>query len=122
MALKTKTHFSCQTCGYQAAKWMGRCPDCGEWNSFIEERAVSTAPLKVKGGSMSGMVIPQPIGSIEGDEQPRIMTGLEEFDRVLGGGVVLGSVVLIGGDPGIGKSTLLLQVSQKISEQYGSVL
>jgi len=110
MAKKSaKTLFSCQTCGYQSPKWLGRCPECGHWDSFAEE-VVSTAGSS---GPMRGInqpgAVPVPIDSVDLVDQPRLSTRIDELDRVLGGGLVAGSLVLIGGDPGIGKSTLMLQ-------------
>ena len=107
---KLKTAFVCQQCGATASKWLGRCPDCDAWNSFIEEKA----PAATAGGAPSTLATasrPRPYKDIETDDSVRIPSGLEEFDRVLGGGIVSGSLVLLGGDPGIGKSTLLLQVA-----------
>jgi len=104
-----KTIFVCQSCGYQAPKWMGKCPDCGNWDAFAEERQQSLSPL---GRSLSPSLAnsdPVPIDAIELESESRWLTGIDEFDRVLGGGVVPGTLVLIGGDPGIGKSTLMLQ-------------
>lgn len=112
---KERTIFVCQSCGYEAPKWLGRCPDCNEWSSLVEES-------RGKGGRspLSGkreLTAPLPITQIAGGEEGRISTNIAEFDRVLGGGIVPGSVVLIGGDPGIGKSTLLIQASAAISGQ-----
>ncbi|MFH0727016.1 MAG: DNA repair protein RadA [Pseudomonadota bacterium] len=98
-----KTVFSCQSCGYQAPKWLGKCPDCGQWESFIEEVQRSA------GDTRRGPNIPVSIDSATPAYEERITTGIAEFDRVMGGGLVPGSLVLIGGDPGIGKSTLMLQ-------------
>ncbi len=103
-----KTVFSCQACGHQAPRWMGRCPECGQWNSFKEERLAST-PAGRRSAPVGSAAPPTPIHDIEVIGESRTPTGIEEFDRVLGGGVIPGSVVLIGGDPGIGKSTLLLK-------------
>ncbi len=112
---KTKTRFVCQSCGYQAPKWLGRCPGCQEWNTFVEERVIEEkAPERDLLGFESG-AIPTPITEIIGEEKGRLQIGIEEFDRVLGGGIVFGSVVLVGGDPGIGKSTLLLQVMNRLA-------
>jgi DNA repair protein RadA/Sms len=113
---KPKKFYQCQACGYTTAKWMGRCSDCGEWNTLVEE--VKTA-AKGRGLVSGGRAEPVPLNEIEGDTSIRVMTGIGEFDRVLGGGLVPGSVVLIGGDPGIGKSTLVLQV---VSMLKGGVL
>ena len=115
MKKKVKTTFCCQECGYFAPKWLGRCPECGGWDCFVEER---TAPAAGP-GALSGKGLfnaqPVPIDSVVLDEDNRTSTGIHEFDRVLGGGVIQGSLVLIGGDPGIGKSTLLLQVIHGLS-------
>ena len=111
MAKKSaKTIFSCQKCGYQAPKWMGRCPDCGGWDTFAEE-VMAEAPVPGSGRRTrsSGRSVPVPIDSVAVDDEKRLETGIGEFDRVLGGGLVQGTLVLIGGDPGIGKSTLMLQ-------------
>ncbi len=105
---KIKTVFQCQACGYASPKWLGKCPDCSAWNSFSEEKQ-SPKPLKSFGASE-----PQPLSKIVGGKEKRVPIGINEFDRVLGGGLVKGSVILIGGDPGIGKSTLLLQAVAKI--------
>lgn len=104
--------FVCQSCGHQTPKWLGRCPECGQWNSFVEE----VTQKGTKGLPSFVMRQPQPIDSISLDPELRLKTGLPEFDRTLGGGVVPGSMVLIGGDPGIGKSTLLLQVVARLSK------
>ena len=108
---KTKTVFYCQNCGYEASKWMGKCPSCGEWNTFVEE--VVTKHDDRKRGIKSGDNIPHAVLLSEASAQSeeRLNTGSVEFNRVLGGGLVKGSVVLIGGEPGIGKSTLLLQIA-----------
>ena len=111
MAPRKKTAFICQSCGYQAPKWLGKCPGCGEWNSMAEE--VTEPPENGKRGAV--MDGPKGIGEIPMDAEMRWKTGLSEFDRVLGGGVVPGSAVLIGGDPGIGKSTLMLQVLDRLA-------
>jgi DNA repair protein RadA/Sms len=103
--------YVCQSCGYQTAKWLGRCSDCGQWNSLVEERSESTNPHGLFAPAAGA---PQTIAAISLDPQPRIKTGIAEFDRILGGGLVPGSLVLIGGDPGIGKSTLVLQVAERL--------
>jgi len=110
---KIKTTFFCQNCGHQSAKWLGRCPSCGEWNLFVEEEERHAPPA----GSLEAWFNEEPlsIDIIEADEKDRLRTGIAEIDRVLGGGIVGGSAVLIGGDPGIGKSTLLLQVMQNLA-------
>ncbi|HKJ98335.1 MAG TPA: DNA repair protein RadA [Desulfotignum sp.] len=107
MKNKDKSIFRCKTCGGQTFKWMGRCPDCGDWDSLVQEKQAA------KGSGKSHPLFaakPVPMDSVDGGESLRICTGMSEFDRVLGGGIVDGSLVLIGGDPGIGKSTLMLQV------------
>jgi DNA repair protein RadA/Sms len=118
------TIHACQNCGYQSRKWLGKCPDCSAWNSFVEERA--RASNKEKETSRSGFRLRQvqPIAytDIESQDESRVSSGITEFDRVLGGGIVPGSLSLIGGDPGIGKSTLLIQVADKLSQKVSSVL
>ncbi|PAD03466.1 DNA repair protein RadA [Bacillus velezensis] len=121
---KSKTKFICHSCGYESAKWMGKCPGCGAWNTMVEE-TIKKAPANRRAAfshSVQTVQKPSPITSIETSEEPRVQTKLEEFNRVLGSGVVKGSLVLIGGDPGIGKSTLLLQVSAQLADTAGSVL
>ncbi|RXH53104.1 DNA repair protein RadA [Kurthia gibsonii] len=121
---KKKTKFMCTGCGYEAPKWMGRCPGCGEWNTMIEDvEIVQKGPRGAFQHTVSkSQQKAMPIISVETQEEPRIQTELHELNRVLGGGVVPGSLVLIGGDPGIGKSTLLLQVSALLSNQGHRVL
>lgn len=118
MAKKPAAVFSCTACGSQANKWLGRCPDCNAWNSFVEEEhpAVTTVTTGLRSSGK-----PTPIDQIGADETPRVASGLPQFDRVLGGGVVPGSLILIGGEPGIGKSTLLLQVAKNLAT-LGNVL
>jgi len=113
MTKQKKPIYVCQSCGYQALKWLGRCPDCGEWNSMVEEPVKSER----KGKTSYAMSQPQTIDAISLAPEMRLKTGMVEFDRTLGGGVVPGSLVLIGGDPGIGKSTLILQVLDRLSHQ-----
>lgn len=112
---KQKMIFVCQNCGYKAPKWLGKCPDCGMWNSFAEELIEISHQDRVR--EKHPLDKPQRIDSVTLDKQARYTTGLSEFDRTLGGGVVPGSLVLIGGDPGIGKSTLVLQAAQKLAQQ-----
>jgi DNA repair protein RadA/Sms len=118
---KTETIFVCQNCGHQSRKWLGKCPECGEWNSLVEERAPER-----KAASRSGFKLRDvkavAYTEIESQDEVRISSGVTEFDRVLGGGIVPGTLVLIGGDPGIGKSTLLLQVADRLSAKDGAVL
>ncbi|MFS0675077.1 DNA repair protein RadA [Ornithinibacillus sp. 179-J 7C1 HS] len=120
---KRKTKFVCQECGYESAKWMGKCPGCNNWNSFVEETEITGKQSRhTFSGISSAGSKPEKITSIESRDEPRITTNLNELNRVLGGGVVPGSLVLIGGDPGIGKSTLLLQVSSQLAEKQLPVL
>lgn len=109
---KIKSIYVCSECGYESPKWLGRCPGCGEWNTMNEELPQQTANKNI----ISNAAQVLPINEITGDEEERIPTGIGEFDRVLGGGIVLGSLVLISGDPGIGKSTILLQICKNICE------
>jgi len=118
---KIKTFYQCQACGYASPKWLGKCPDCNAWNSFVEEQSVAQS----RGASSRHMIEktePMLLGSVEGTSESRTSTGIKEFDRVLGGGVVAGSVILVGGDPGIGKSTLLLQAFAGLSGRTGKLL
>jgi DNA repair protein RadA/Sms len=120
---KVRTVFACQACGFESSKWLGRCPDCGEWNSFVEERpAAVPAPGKGRPGLPEMGSRPKPYDVVDGAEESRLPSGIGEFDRVLGGGIVPGSMVLIGGEPGIGKSTLLLQVAHLMARHGGPVL
>lgn len=112
---KIKTIFFCQNCGHQSPKWLGRCPSCGEWNQFIEEEIRKIDPEDPFQTGFDGL--PLPIDAIELDDKERIEIGIAEMDRVLGGGIVKGSSVLVGGDPGIGKSTLLLQILQNLAQK-----
>ena len=104
---KAKTVYACTECGGTSPKWQGQCPHCGAWNTLVES-IPATAPTRFTSVA-GGRSAVQPLASIVTRERPRVATGLEEFDRVLGGGLVPGGVILLGGDPGIGKSTLLLQ-------------
>ena len=117
---KIKTFFQCQACGYTSPKWLGKCPDCSAWNSFAEEKKESARHASI--ATHFEKSEPQPLSSVTGGTGQRTSTGIGELDRVLGGGVVPGSVVLVGGDPGIGKSTLLLQAVSGISGRQGKVL
>ena len=116
---RVKSVYSCQSCGYQTPKWLGRCPDCAAWNTLLEERLFSDRKRPSIAGESSP---PQPLSSLRAREEDRYTTGIGELDRVLGGGIVAGSAVLIGGDPGIGKSTLLLQAMGKLAEKDRQVL
>jgi len=121
--LKLRTVFVCQACGFESSKWLGRCPDCGEWNSFQEERQEPAASKGRQGApGLETLSKPKPYDAVDGAEADRIPSGIGEFDRVLGGGIVPGSMVLIGGEPGIGKSTLLLQVAHLLGRTGGAVL
>lgn len=113
MAKGKKTVFYCQNCGHEEKKWLGQCPACKEWNTFVEELQVQVKDTPV--GGNKGNVSAVKLKEVSASGEERIHTGIHELDRVLGGGIVKGSLVLVGGDPGIGKSTLLLQVCQKLS-------
>ncbi len=108
---KTKTSFFCQNCGNQSSKWLGKCPACGEWNTYVEEIISKTPAGKEKYGFESGDNTPRPVQEITAEKEDRLDTRSAELNRVLGGGLVRGSISLIGGEPGIGKSTLLLQMA-----------
>lgn len=120
--VKEKVKFICQDCGYESPKWMGKCPGCENWNTLIEEMVPKVFSSPNFSTSFINGGLPQSIINIETLEETRSLTSIQEVDRVLGGGIVAGSLVLIGGDPGIGKSTLLLQVSNLYSQRYGKVL
>ena len=117
---KTSTVYFCQSCGYESPKWMGQCPGCREWNTFVEETVEKKSTAKVHERRAAGG--PVCLSSIETKDEERVTTRMQELDRVLGGGIVPGSLVLVGGDPGIGKSTLLLQVCQKLADDGHEVL
>lgn len=121
---KAKTGFFCQSCGYESAKWMGQCPACREWNTFVEEPVIKSASGSSKAAAGSGRGAAQPVSlsQVKADDEERRTSGIKELDRVLGGGIVQGSLVLVGGDPGIGKSTLLLQMCRHLSEDGVNVL
>lgn len=118
---KAKTIFFCQNCGFESSKWMGQCPACKEWNSFAEEPQASTKKTAA-GNVRKDTPQPKTLSEIEMNQAARMSTGMGELDRVLGGGIVQGSLVLVGGDPGIGKSTLLLQVCRNLSDAGKKVL
>jgi len=128
MAKAGKTSFFCSECGYESAKWMGQCPACRAWNTMVEEPSAPKTPVRTAAGkSLSGakgalQAKPVTLSEILLDEEDRTATGFEELDRVLGSGIVKGSLVLVGGDPGIGKSTLLLQVCRNLAGQEKRVL
>ena len=117
MAAKAKTTYVCTSCGFESVKWYGKCPGCGEWNT-MEEQLREATPTKSKGSfSASHVSHPIPITGLDETEEHRYHTGMSELDRVLGGGIVKGSLVLISGDPGIGKSTILLQICQYLGRE-----
>lgn len=120
MAKAKKTIFFCQNCGHEESKWLGQCPACREWNTFVEEKITPVKGAAAGKSVREGEVVT--LSSVRTDGEERIKTDIQELDRVLGGGIVPGSLVLVGGDPGIGKSTLLLQVCQKLSGKKESVL
>lgn len=117
---KAKSKFVCQKCGYETVKWLGKCPDCGSFNTFAEEAVVT--PVKVRGVGIQSSSKPQLLKEIKHINEDRATTGMSELDRVLGGGLVEGSLTLIGGDPGIGKSTLLLQICSELGRQGKKIL
>lgn len=120
MAKAKKSIFFCQNCGHEESKWLGQCPMCKEWNTFVEEKM--TMSKTVEAAKSRGELEVVTLSSVSTTEDERIKTGIGELDRVLGGGIVPGSLVLVGGDPGIGKSTLLLQVCQRLAENKKKVL
>ena len=122
MAKKRSTVFMCQECGYESAKYLGKCPSCGKWNTFVEEKIAQETDTRSRVSLSRQVSKAQTIKDVKIEQTGRVQTELSEFNRVLGGGVVPGSLVLIGGDPGIGKSTLLLQVSAELNQIGGVVL
>lgn len=120
--VKVKTKFFCSDCGYESPKWYGKCPGCGAWNSMVEEVEKTVKTQGMSSGLFHAKEKPLSIINIESGKEPRIQTGIGELNRVLGGGVVPGSLVLVGGDPGIGKSTLLLQTSHEMARAGLKVL
>lgn len=112
---KNKTVFVCNECGYESAKWLGKCPACGSWNTFFEQKIIENKNSSLKLNTNNGKAnTPQKLNSYEAKETIRTSTGFEELDRVLGGGLVKGSLILLGGEPGIEKSTLILQLCDKV--------
>ena len=134
MTPKVKTVYRCTECGADHPKWAGRCDVCGEWNTLVEETAAPKVRAAFGGGNArrvggheslgaGGTVVETTrISHVVGSESARVRTGIDEFDFVLGGGIVPGSMVLVGGEPGIGKSTILLQVAARVNERGGSAL
>lgn len=124
MAKGKKTVFFCQNCGYESPKWMGQCPGCRQWNTFVEETFSASSGRGISQTMPKAGTRNEPVAltKIQAGEDDRIKTEIEELDRVLGGGIVQGSMVLVGGDPGIGKSTLLLQVCRQLSNKGHKVL
>lgn len=127
---KISTRYVCQSCGYSAPRWMGKCPECGEFSTFEEEKVVTSAKSKIGARSeratslfaTPSATLNQTLHAIESRPEERLQSGMSEFDRVLGGGLVPGALVLIGGDPGIGKSTLLIEAAARLAGRYGSAL
>ncbi len=126
---KITTKFVCQSCGYETPRWLGKCPDCGGFSTFSEEKVAPVARAGLGGASAAravasavGAARPQTLGSVRAQKFERLSTGISELDRVLGGGVVPGALMLIGGDPGIGKSTLLIEAAVRLAAEYGSGL
>ena len=117
---KSKTVFVCNECGYESGKWLGKCPACGNWNTFFEQKIVENKNSTLKAEKNTNNT-PQKLDSYEAKETIRTSTGFDELDRVLGGGLVKGSLILFGGEPGIGKSTLILQLCDKVKGE-GQVL
>lgn len=117
-----KSVFFCQSCGFESAKWMGQCPGCKEWNSFVEEVVEKKSANSAGKMRQAAELTPLPLSAIHAEDGVRMSTGMSELDRVLGGGIVKDSLVLVGGDPGIGKSTLLLQVCRNLSAEGRFVL
>src|SRR5205085_2842860 len=121
MAKAPNTIFVCQNCGFQARKWLGQCADCEEWNTMVEERFRPTA-VAAKVGAAYRQSTTVAYGSVEPQDDDRTASGIDELDRVLGGGIVAGSLVLIGGAPGIGKSTIVMQMADKLGRNGTKVL
>lgn len=122
MSKKVKTQFECQHCGYISPRYLGKCPQCNSWNSLVEEKVENKSDRRSRTTLTGQKMQPMKLNEVVPRKEPRVKTKMEELNRVLGGGVVPGSMVLLGGDPGIGKSTLLLQVSQQLAETGGTVL
>ena len=112
---KTKVVFFCKECGYESPKWLGRCPGCEAWNSFTEEKVIEKKDSTIRNQVVKSEV--QKLSEIEVKDRARFDTGYDELNRVLGGGIVDGSLILLGGEPGIGKSTLILQICNNLAEK-----
>ena len=121
MAKAKKSIFFCQNCGHEESKWLGQCPMCREWNTFVEEKVTASGNQKAVLASVKEVEIIS-LNDVETEHEERICTKIGELDRVLGGGIVPGSLILVGGDPGIGKSTLLLQVCRALGEDQKKIL
>ena len=115
--MKSATVYFCQNCGYESSKWMGQCPGCREWNTLVEEVVTKAAGTKAV-----HMVQPTSLNDISMEEEDKLLTHMSELDRVLGGGIVPGQLTLVGGDPGIGKSTILLQMCQNLAADGRKIL
>ncbi len=122
MAKQPASVYVCQSCGSQSRKWLGQCPDCGEWNTLVEERFRPSAQAAASGRAIYPNSTPVAYGTIESQDDSRTTSGIDEMDRVLGGGIVAGSLVLIGGAPGIGKSTIVIQMADKLGRNGTKVL
>lgn len=122
MSKKVKTQFECQHCGYISPRYLGKCPQCNSWNSLVEEKIENKSDRRSRTTLTGQKMQPMKLNEVVPRKEPRVKTKMEELNRVLGGGVVPGSMILLGGDPGIGKSTLLLQVSQQLAATGGTVL
>lgn len=115
---KQRTRYVCQSCGAASPRWLGKCPECGAWESYVEETSAAPVPAKARGArSTSTSAALVRLEDVEVGEEPRIVTGIDEFDRVLGGGIMPGSIILVGGDPGVGKSTLMAQMCVGLGER-----
>ncbi|MGE0540438.1 MAG: DNA repair protein RadA [Dehalococcoidia bacterium] len=123
-AAKVRTVYTCSECGQESARWAGRCPECNAWNTFVERTTSPATPAMGRARPASNAAAPPPIrmSDLSGEEYPRVEVGISEFDRVLGGGIVPGSLILIGGDPGVGKSTVVMQAAAKVATGERSVL
>ena len=115
---KSTTQFVCAECGYASPKWLGRCPDCGKFNTMAEEAVAPATTVKNKSPFRANGTKPVPLSQITYEKYERVSSGIAELDNVLGGGIVRGSLVLVGGDPGIGKSTLLTEISAHLAKEH----